>query len=119
MTTAQIINIVLVVICAAVYGISMYFKTRGSATEAASSLIAEIEQSGLVGKEKMAYVVSQLYELIPAPFKTVFTEDRLRVLAQEVFDNMKKYALEYLERIDEKDKEPAQTEPKPAEGDAE
>ena len=84
MTTAQIINIVLVVLCAAVYGISMYFKTRGSATEAASSLIAEIEQSGLVGKEKMAYVVSHLYELIPAPFKTVFTEDRLRVLAQEV-----------------------------------
>lgn len=105
MTTAQIVNIVLVVLCAAVFGVSMYFRTRGSATEAATSLIAEIEKSGLVGKEKMAYVVSQLYALIPVPLKTVFTEDRLRILAQEVFDNMKEYALEYLAELDKKGKE--------------
>ena len=105
MTTSQIINIVLVVLCAAVYGVSMYFKTRGSATEAATQLIAEIEESGLIGKEKMAYVVSQLYLLIPSPLRAVFTEDRLRVLAQEVFDNMKNYALEYLKRIDKQDSE--------------
>lgn len=104
MTTAQIINIVLVVLCAAAYGVSLYFKTRGSATAAATELIAEIEKSGLVGPEKMAYVVSQLYAIIPAPLKAVFTEERLQILAQEVFDNMKEYALKYLERIDEKDK---------------
>ena len=106
MTTAQIINIVLVVLCAAVYGVSLYFKTRGSAAEAATQFIAEIENSGLIGAEKMAFVVKQLHELIPAPLKVVFTEERLRILAQEVFDNMKKYALEYFERIDkERDKE--------------
>lgn len=103
MTTAQIVNIVLVVLCAAVYGASLYFKTRGSATEAATQLIAEIENSGLVGADKMAYVVGQLYALIPAPLKAVFTQDRLQILAQEVFDNMKQYALEYLERLDHKE----------------
>ena len=85
MTTAQIVNIVLVVLCAAVYGVSLYFKTRGSATEAATQFIAEIENSGLIGAEKMAYVVSQLYAIIPAPLKAVFTEERLRILAQAVF----------------------------------
>ena len=105
MTTAQIINIVLVVACAAVCGVCLYFKTKGSATEAATQLIAEIEQSGWVGKDKMAFVVGKLHELIPAPLKAVFTVDRLEVIAQEVFDNMKEYALEYLQRID-KEEEP-------------
>ncbi len=118
MTTAQIVNIVLVVLCAVLFGVELYFKTRGSATEAATHLIAEIEQSGLLGKDKMAYVVSQLYELIPAPLKAVFTPDRLQILAQEVFDNMKKYALEYLQKLDDKDK-PETPEEEPAEGDAE
>jgi len=110
MTTAQIINIVLVVLCAAFYGVCIYFKTRGSATEAATQLIADVEQSGMLGKDKMAFVVSQLYDLIPAPLKTVFTVERLQILAQEVFDNMKIYALEYLKRIDDKDKEPEEAE---------
>lgn len=105
MTTAQIINIVLVVLCAAVYGVSLYFKTKGSATEAATELIAEIEKSGWLGPDKMAYVVGELYEIIPAPLKAVFTKERLQVLAQEVFDSMKKYALEYLERIDKEDQD--------------
>lgn len=111
MTTAQIVNIVLVVLCAILFGVELYFKTRGSATEAASHLIAEIEQSGMLGKDKMAYVVSQLYELIPAPLKTVFTPDRLQVLAQEVFDNMKKYALEYLDKLDKKDQPKEEEQP--------
>ncbi len=105
MTTAQIINIVLIVLCAAVYGVSLYFKTKGSAAEAATQFIAEIENSGLVGPEKMKFVVEQLVEMIPAPLKTVFTAERLQILAQEVFDNMKKYALEYLARMDAEDKQ--------------
>ena len=105
MTTAQIINIVLVVLCAAAYGAGLYFKTKGSAVAAATELIAEIEKSGWVGPEKMAYVVDRLYEIIPLPLKTVFTKERLQVLAQELYDSMKQYALEYLERIDKENKE--------------
>lgn len=110
MTTAQIINIVLVVLCAAVYGVGLYFKTRGSAAEAATQFIAEIEDSGLVGAEKMAFVVGQLVGMIPFPLKSVFTAERLQELAQEIFDNMKQYALEYLRRIDEEQETPDITE---------
>lgn len=105
MGKSEIINIVLVVLCAAVYGISMYFKTKGKCSEAATELIALIESSGLIGREKMAYVVEQILTMIPAPLKTVFTADRVERIAQEVFDNMKKYALEYLERIDKEKEE--------------
>ena len=56
--------------------------------------------SDLLGPEKMGYVVKKLYETIPMPLRTIFTLERLQVLAQEVYDNMKKYALEYMERID-------------------
>ena len=96
----EILNIVLVVLCAIVYGVSLYFKTKGKCSEAATELIALIEKSDLIGKEKMAYVVSELISMIPFPFKTIFTEDRLEALAQEIFDNMKQYALEYFARID-------------------
>lgn len=105
MTKVQIINIVIVVLAAAVFGIAMYFRTKGSATNAATEFIALIENSGLIGKEKMAYVVSQLYAMIPAPLKSIFTEKRLEILAQEIFDNMKQYALEYIERIEKEEKD--------------
>lgn len=109
METSQIINIVLVVLCAAAYGVQLYFKTRGSVFESASQLISEIESSGLLGAEKMAFVVSKLFEMIPAPLKNVFTEKRLRELAQQVFENMKQYALERAKAADEKKKENAET----------
>jgi len=112
MEKSQILNIVLVVLCAAVYGVQLYFKTRGSVFESATQFISEIESSGLLGAEKMAFVVSKLFELIPAPLKSVFTEARLKEIAQEVFDNMKKYALERAKAIDEKNKKP-EDEPKP------
>ena len=105
MTTIEIINIVIIVLSAAFFGVAMYFRTKGSATQSAIEFIALIESSGLVGKEKMAFVVGKLYELIPAPLRAIFTIDRLEILAQEVYDNMKKYALEYIERKEKEAKE--------------
>ena len=102
MDKATIMNIVLVVLCTAIYGVQLYFKTRGSIFESASQLISEIESSGLLGSDKMAFVVSQLLGLIPLPLKNVFTEERLRELAQQVFENMKQYALERAKAADEK-----------------
>jgi len=105
MDKSMIVNLVLAVLCAAVFGARMYFKTRGSVFEAASQFIAEIEATGLLGSEKMAFVVRQLIALVPVPLKSVFTEERLEELAQEVFDNMKQYALERAKKMDEKKKE--------------
>lgn len=105
MNVSEIITLVCVVLSAALYGVMMYFRVKGNATSAATELIALIEQSGLLGKEKMAYVVEELFRMIPAPFKSVFTEDRLETLAQEIFDNMKDYALEYIGQHEKKEDE--------------
>lgn len=102
MDKSTALNIVLVVLCASVYGVQLYFKTRGSVFESATQLISQIESSGLLGADKMAYVVSQLFAMIPVPLKTIFTEKRLQQLAQEVFENMKQYALERTKAIDKK-----------------
>lgn len=105
MDKSAVLNIVLVVLCAGVYGVQLYFKTRGSVFESATQLISQIESSGLIGADKMAYVVSKLFAMIPVPLKTIFTEKRLQELAQEVFENMKQYALERAKAIDKKKQE--------------
>ena len=118
MDKSTIVSIILAVICAAVFGAKVYFQTRGSVFESASQLIAEIESSGLIGKEKMAFVVGKLVELIPIPLKTIFTAERLEKFAQEVFENMKQYALERAKRMDEEGKKKEEIPPeeeKPAE----
>ena len=111
MNFIEIVNIVIIVLCSAVFGVMMYFRTKGSATASAAEFIALIETSGLIGKDKMAFVVSKLCEMIPFPFRSIFTPERLEQIAQEVFDNMKKYALEYLERKEKEAQEQPVEEP--------
>ena len=40
----------------------------------------------------MNWVIEQLYNYIPAPFKLIFTEERLRTFVQEAFDKIAQYA---------------------------
>lgn len=105
MDTSTILSIVMAVLFAAAAGLELYFRTKGSASKMARELIAFIENSGLTGSEKMSYVVESLYNEIPAPLRTIFTVDRLRTLAQEIFDTMKQYALKYIDQIEKRKKE--------------
>ena len=97
MTTMQIVDIVVVVLCIIGYVVMAYFKVRGNVVEMVAELIATAEATNLVGSEKMALVVSGLMEIIPAPLKSVLTEQALRKIAQRIFDWMKMYALNYIE----------------------
>ena len=95
MNFANVLEIVVVVICAITYGIMLFFKIRGNVLGAVSELIALAEASGLTGAEKMGQVVDGLYSNIPAPFKKIFSKNCLQSIAQTVFDWMRKYADEY------------------------
>ena len=95
MDSINILTIIVIVLCAILYGVILYFKVRGNIFGAASELVALAEQSGLTGPEKMNQVVTALHEKIPAPLKKVFTPDRIRKIAQVVFEWMRKYADEY------------------------
>lgn len=109
MTYVQIINIVCYVLCVVLFGVMLYFKIRGNAVGAVSELIAMAEETDLAGSEKMALVVSKLYERIPAAFKGFLTEEKLQEIAQWVFDWMRKYALAYIDGHEEHPEEPDMT----------
>jgi len=97
MTTMQIVDIVVFVLCIIGYAVLIYFKVRGNLVEAVSELIAAAEKTGLAGSDKMAMVVAQLANMVPAPLKGFLTEKMLQTLAQHIFDWMKQYALNYIE----------------------
>lgn len=99
MTIWNVLEIIVVVLCAITYGFMLYFKVRGNVLSVVSELIALAEQSGLTGPEKMDQVVSALYAKIPAFMKKIFTEKWLRGIAQTIFNWMRKYADEYANRI--------------------
>lgn len=98
MNFLHIIEIIIVVICAVTYGLMLYFKVKGNITAGVSELIAMAEQTGLFGTEKMAQVVSGLYEKVPGFFKKFLSEDRLEKIAQNIFDWMRQYADEYIKQ---------------------
>ena len=90
------------------YGV--YQRSKGDVLGAIARFIAYAEQTGMTGAEKMDTVVENLYEIVPAPFKTLLTRDRLRAAAQGVYDWMHQYAITYLlekSATDDKGKEVA------------
>lgn len=97
MTTMQIVDIVVFVLCIVVYVVMAYFRVRGNVVEMVAELIAAAETTGLAGSEKMAQVVARLAEIVPAPLKGFLTEKMLQSIAQRIFDWMKQYALNYIE----------------------
>lgn len=97
MSTMQIVDIVVAVICVIGYAVMIYFKVRGNIVEAVAGLIAAAEATGLCGSEKMAQVVAQLSAMVPAPLKGILSSKLLQEIAQRVFDWMRQYALNYIE----------------------
>ena len=79
-----------------------YFKTSSVFRKFVSKLIADAEvkyaTAEKAGKAKMAWVVSQLYNYIPAMLRPFFSEEQLQSLVQEVFDQISKYATIQLDK---------------------
>lgn len=96
MNKDEIILIVSIILNIAIFAWGLYNRTKGNAAAAASSLIASAEETGLIGSEKMALVVDWLYDMIPAPFKSILNKQTLRIIAQKIFDYMKKYTEAYI-----------------------
>lgn len=109
MSFLQIADIILIVLCVIGYAAQMYFKVRGNVLAAVSELVATAEKTGLTGPEKMEQVVAGLYEKVPAPLKKILTGDRLRDIAQGIFNWMRKYADAYV-KATEKSETPEERE---------
>ena len=75
MNTSEIINIVLVVLGVIITLFTYYFKIKAKLESSISGSINDAEIAGVDGKEKMKRVVDDLYSLVPAPYKMIFTRD--------------------------------------------
>lgn len=92
MTIAIIVAVVVaLVILVAFLALATWAGIPGSTVE----LIALAETTGASGASKMAQVVAQLADKIPAALRKVFSDARLQALAQSIFNWMRKYATAY------------------------
>ena len=105
MDIEKIITIVSFVLAVASFAWGLFQRVKGNAAAASSELIAQAQLTGLLGSEKMALVVGQLYDMIPTPFKTFLNKEVLQNLAQRIFDYMKKYANAYIDSQNGKGKD--------------
>lgn len=95
MTWINIVEIVVVIICAITYGMMLYFKVKGNLAEGVSELIALAEKTELTGSKKMEQVVNAMYDKVPSWLKKFLNKYELQKIAQWVFDWMRKYADAY------------------------
>ena len=102
MSIIEVLEILIVIICAITYGLMLYFKVKGNLAEGVSELIALAEKTGLPGNEKMTQVVETMYERVPKWLKKILNKHELEKIAQWVFDWMRRYADEY-KNVESKD----------------
>ena len=86
-----------------------YLKTRTNIMEVAAEKISEAEKEysefSKAGSEKKKFVVSCIYQMLPAPMRLFFNEEVIGIIVQQVFDAAQKYATTQLDKIFNKDKD--------------
>lgn len=77
--------------------LNRYNRTKVELVTYVSELIALAEKTGLTGPEKMEQVVAALYDKVPKWLRKHLNEKQLKMIAQWIFDWMRKYADAYKE----------------------
>ena len=97
-TIQTIVSIILLIISVIAAGISLFHAVRANLIQKVSKFIVTAEgKSLLTGPEKMELVISWMKDIVPRLFKVIFDEKVLRMIAQNIFDDMKEYANNYVE----------------------
>lgn len=103
MELTAILNIIQLVVALVLGAISLYLKQKNTIMNLAKEKISEAEEmykdSTNAGGEKFEWVVTTIYELMPAAFRMVFTKETIMVLVQRMFDSMEKYAVSQMDKI--------------------
>lgn len=84
---------ILLTIAIIVFALLNAFKKMGTTIyDKATFLIAEVAEYDMPGPEKMKNVVDNLYNLVPKAFQRFMTKQRLELIAQGIYDDMKLFA---------------------------
>lgn len=103
MDANTILNIIQLIIALILGAISLYLKQKNTIMNLAKDKISEAEEiykdATDAGGEKFEWVVTTIYELMPAAFRMVFTRETIMVLVQRMFDSMEKYAVSQIDKV--------------------
>lgn len=103
MDANTILNIIQLIIALVLGAVSLYLKQKNTIMNLAKDKISEAEEmykdTTDAGGEKFEWVVTTIYELMPAAFRMVFTRETIMVLVQRMFDSMEKYAVSQMDKI--------------------
>ncbi|MBE6725111.1 MAG: hypothetical protein E7576_07985 [Ruminococcaceae bacterium] len=104
-TYHDVFGIISVVCWIALMIAMFYYQEKGNVIKMITKFIANAEETGQPGPDKMVMVVDWMYSYIPAPFRSILNKEKLKVIAQDVFDWTRQYALDYLEEKAKKEEE--------------
>lgn len=97
-TIQTVVSIILLIISIIAALKSLYQSIKANLIEQVVKFIVTAEgESFLTGPEKMNLVIGWMKDIIPRLFKVIFDEKVLRMIAQNIFNDMKKYANNYVE----------------------
>ena len=102
LSTEVIISLALTALSLIITFISHYFYVRGKLHKAASGAIADAEQDGKTGEEKLEIAVDQVYGLIPTMLKPLLHRSTVRKIVQAAFDHIEIYAQKQVEKKSKK-----------------
>lgn len=97
---SQYLNYVLIAISLAAGIASIVYKIKSNFSDLIVKFIAEAEaESNLTGVQKMDLVVGWIRNVIPRLFKVVFTDEVLRQIAQNIYNDIKSYRENYIKNL--------------------
>lgn len=92
MAISEILSIVMTILTILSSIVGYYFNVKQKLLDAVNGKIDEIEGNLDEGKDKMNYVVSELYALVPMPYRGIFNKNFIQKLVQKAFDEIENYA---------------------------
>ena len=106
MTTPEIVQFILYIIIIVIFGVEIILNTIVNKTEISikdqlPALIAKMVELDIPGPEKMKKVIALIMADLPKLMKAIFSESRIKQMAQLIYDEMKNFAKEEMKKANE------------------
>lgn len=106
MTTPEIIQFILYIVIIIIFGVEIVLnaiinKTEISIKDRLPALISKMVELDIPGPEKMKKVITLIIADLPKLMKAIFSENRIKQMAQLIYDEMKNFAKEEIKKANE------------------
>ena len=106
MTTPEIVQFILYIIIIVIFGVEIILNTIINKTEISikdqlPALISKMVELDIPGPEKMKKVIAIIVADLPKLMKSIFSESRIKQMAQLIYDEMKNFAKEEMKKVNE------------------